>query len=292
MLRVLALLLFTVLVVQAQGPPREVDEAMREGEAAFAKGEFSKALELYQRALALDPKLYEAALYIGDVYYKTADQPKACEWFARAVAINPDRAAAYRYWGDSLIKQGKVTEAGDKFVESFIAEPYTQVARAALISYGERLNLQLAHPRVDMPADVTKKSDKETTITFDTNVLKKDDKSGASAAWLMYSLARVNFASSEFAKEFPDEKTYRHSLKEETTAIRAALKALAEKKSATGDASLQVLSKLDKEGLLESYILLAMPDAGIAKDYPPYRQTNVDKLRTYVKQYVLTGGGK
>ena len=34
------------------------------------------------------------------------------------------------------------------------------------------------------------------------------------------------------------------------------------------DASLQILQKLDKEGLLESFILLALPDAGIAADFP------------------------
>src|SRR5215211_6683585 len=36
---------------------KEVDEAMHEGEAAFAKGEFPKAIEMYQRALLLDPQL-------------------------------------------------------------------------------------------------------------------------------------------------------------------------------------------------------------------------------------------
>src|SRR5215510_2873500 len=97
-------------------PRKEVDDAMREGEAAFGKGEFPKAVEMYQRALLLDPKLYEAALFIGDVYFKSAEQIKAGEWFARAIEINPDRETAYRYWGDSLMKQGKVTEAGDKFV--------------------------------------------------------------------------------------------------------------------------------------------------------------------------------
>ena len=102
---------------------KEVDDAMREGEAAFTKNDMPKALEMYQRALMLDPKMYEAALYTGDVYFKTADQKKAGEWFARAVAINPDRETAYRYWGDSLMKQGRVTEAGDKFVEAYIAEP-------------------------------------------------------------------------------------------------------------------------------------------------------------------------
>jgi hypothetical protein len=52
------------------------------------------------------------------------------------------------------------------------------------------------------------------------------------------------------------------------------------------------LKKLDKDGLLEAFILLAMPDAGIAADFADYRKTNVAELRRYVKQYVLTGGGQ
>jgi hypothetical protein len=70
--------------------------------------------------------------------------------------------------------------------------------------------------------------------------------------------------------------------------MRAALKVLDQQ---PGDASLQVIKKLDKEGLLEAFILLALPDEGIAQDYPEYRRTHLDDLRRYVKQYVLTGGG-
>jgi len=271
---------------------KEVDEAMHEGEAAFAKGEFSKALESYQRALLLDPTLYEAAVYIGDVYFKTADQEKAGEWFGRATKINPDRETAYRYWGDALIKQGKVTEAGAKFIEAYIAEPYNRMARAGFVSWGEKVNINLAHPRVEIPANVSQKSDNNTTLTLDPNMFKKDDKSGSSAAWMTYGLIRAGWQS-EFAKQYPNEKTYRHSLKEEVAAMRAALKVLGEQKGGKPedvDPSLQVIRKLDKEGLLEAYILLAMPDAGIANDFAAYRKTNVENLRRYVTDYVLTGG--
>jgi hypothetical protein len=58
-----------------------------------------------------------------------------------------------------------------------------------------------------------------------------------------------------------------------------------------GDASLQILKKLEKEGLLEAFILLALPDEGIVQDFGAYRKTNIENLRRYVKQYVLTGGG-
>ena len=71
--------------------------------------------------------------------------------------------------------------------------------------------------------------------------------------------------------------------------MRAAIKVLDKQ---TGDASLQVIRKLDKEGLLEAFILLALPDAGIANDFTAYRKTNVEDLRRYVKSYVMTGGGK
>lgn len=273
---------------------KEVDDAMREGEGAFARGEFPKALEMYQRALMFDPTLYEAALFAGDVYFKTADQVKAGEWFARAVAIDPNRETAYRYWGDSLMKQGKVTEAGDKFVEAFIAEPYNRLARAGLLNWGQRVHVTLAHPRVEIPTSVTAKQEGGTTINLDPNLFK-DDKRGSAAAWMIYGLIRASWSQSEFAKQYPNEKKYRHSLKEEAAALRAVLKVWDEQKekgARKDDPSLQTLKRLEKEGLLEAFILLAIPDEGIASDFVAYRKTNVENLRRYVKQYVLTGGGQ
>jgi tetratricopeptide (TPR) repeat protein len=274
---------------------KEVDDAMREGEAAFARNDMPKALEFYQKALLLDPTMYEAALYTGDVYYKTADQKKASEWFGRAVAINPDRETAYRYWADSLMKQGRVTEAGDKFVEAYIAEPYSRLARAGFLNWGKKVNVVLAHPEIEIPTTVTPKGDGNLTITLDESMFKKDKKNESDAAWLMYGLTRASWSTAEFAKNYPQEKKYRHSLKEEAAALRAAIKALDEKKIkdlTQIDKSLQVLMKLNKEGLLEAYILLALPDEGIAQDFVAYRKTNVEDLRRYVKTYVLTGGGK
>lgn len=274
---------------------KEAEDAMREGEAAFAKKEFAKAIEMYQLALMFDPKLYEAALFTGDCYYATAEQKKAGEWFARAAAIDPDRETAFRYWGDSLMKQGRVTEAGDKFVEAYLAEPYSRMSRSAFLNWGERVNINLNHPQVDIPTDVTAQQQGQVTISVDPNSLKKDDKSGAGAAWLMYGIVRVSWTRTEFTKQYPDEKQYRHSLKEEAAALRGALKSYQgqqAKNPQSTDRSLQLLAKLEKEGLLESFILLALPDEGIAQDYREYRRTHLEDLRRYVKQYVLTGGGQ
>jgi hypothetical protein len=47
------------------------------------------------------------------------------------------------------------------------------------------------------------------------------------------------------------------------------------------------LIELYDKGLLEPYILLAIPDAGIAKDHVAYLEKNRDKLRQYVMEYVV-----
>lgn len=271
---------------------KEVDEAMREGEAAFMKADMKKAIEMYQKALLLDPNVYEAALFTGDVYYKTAEQKKAGEWFARAIAIDPDRETAYRYWGDSLMKQGRATEAGEKFVEAYIAEPYSRLSRAAFVNWAQKLNVPIAHPEVQIPANVTPKEGSNVTITLDPSMFKKEGKNPSDAAWLTYGLVRASWTMSEFAKQYPKEKKYRHSLKEELAAFRSAIRVLEEKKVKDPDRSLQTIVKLEKEGLLEAFILLAMPDEGIAQDFPSYRKTNADNLRRYVKAYVLNNSGQ
>jgi tetratricopeptide (TPR) repeat protein len=268
----------------------EVDAAMQTAEQAFANGNFNKAIEFYQQALLLDPKLYEAALFTGDSYFRLAEQRKASEWFARAVALDPDRETAYRYWGESLIKQGKLTEAGDKFIESYIADPYSRLARAGFLAWGERANLTLMHPEVEIPTSVTPKENGNLSISIDANSLKDGD--GAGAAWMAYGFTRASWSQEEFLKQHPREKKYRHSLKEEVAALRMAVGVVKRGDSKKADVSLQIVEKLDKEGLLESFILLGLPDEGIAQDYLEYRKGNIEKLRKYVNQYVLTGGGK
>jgi hypothetical protein len=73
------------------------------------------------------------------------------------------------------------------------------------------------------------------------------------------------------------KKTYRHSLLKETEALRTVVSAATAGKGASHlSPSLATLKKLNDAGLLEAYILLAIADDGIAKDYPAYLRTNRD----------------
>ena len=269
----------------------DANQLMQEGEALFSQGKSEEALKKYQAALQLDPKLYHAALFCGDIYLQKADYANAEIWYQKAIAIDPNKETAYRYSATPLMKQRKTDEARDRYIEAFIVEPYNRFARGGLIQWAQATQTSLAHPDIAIPTDVTFDEKGDAKINLDAGALLggKDD---GSFAWISYGATRSTWRKEKFAKTFPNEKTYRHSLAEEADALRSVISvATADKKDKKLSPSLTRLKKLDEEGLLESYILLARPDDGIAQDHAAYLKQNRDKLRRYMVQYVVNGGG-
>lgn len=283
------------------------EASMREGEAAFVRGDMDKAIAAYKRALEMDPHLYDAALYAGDAEFKkgyNSTDPQyrsdhfdaAGVWFAKAIAIDPNRETAYRYWGDALDAQGKSTNARDKFVDAIVAEPYNRRAYVGLTQWAERHKVALGHPRIDIASNATSGKPGEVNITIDPSALKNDD--DGSAAWMMYGMVRALWLnkkdgsrSDQFAKAYPNETTYRHSLSEELAAMRAVAESvqaqIKDNRIKKLTVSLENLKSLHEAGLLEPYILFAHPDQGIVRDYATYRKDNREKLRRYWLEVVV-----
>ncbi len=266
-----------------------VEAAMQRGEAAFARGEFEDAIAGYLQALALDPKLYYAAVNIGDSYFRLKKGDDAGEWFAKAIQINPDEEVAYRYWGDSLLGEGKIKEAREKFIGGLVANPYRQTSWNGLRNWLSQTHLSFNKlVQVQLPQAPTVDAKGHIDIKVDTSTTGKDN---TSAAWLAYSMSKALWRSEKFTKEFHQEKTYRHSLKEETDALSIAATVFGEaqknKTLENPDPSLALLSELKSKGMLESYILFVLPDAGIAQDYPAYKAANREKVVQFIDEYIL-----
>lgn len=270
----------------------EANALMVEAEALFSQGKLDDALKNYQKALELDPKIYEAALFSGDVFMSKEDFAQAEIWYQKAIAINPNRETAYRYSATPLMKQRRYNEARDRYLEAYITEPYGRFSVAGLTQWAQVTNTSLAHPKIDIPTNVTFDEKGDAKINLDANALLRGSDDG-SFAWISYGATRSTWHKENFAKAFPSEKAYRHSLAEEADALRSVITiATADKKTKTLSPSLATLKKLNDEGLLEAYILLAHADEGISQDHPAYLKQNRDKLRRYVVEYVLAGGGQ
>jgi len=262
---------------------------MAQAEAFYSQGKLDEALSNYQKALKLDPRLYHAALFSGDVFVSKDDFVNAELWYQKAIDIDPNKETAYRYSATPLMKQGKTAAARDRYVEAFITEPYNKFATAGLVQWAQATKTNLAHPAIDIPTNITFDEKGDAKINLDASALLAGD--DGSFAWISYGATRSQWHKETFVQKYPGQK-YRHSLAEEAEALRSVITlATSDKKTKTLSPALVKLRKLNDEGLLEAYILLGRPDAGIAKDHPAYLKENREKLRRYTLLYVVTGGG-
>jgi tetratricopeptide (TPR) repeat protein len=260
----------------------EANKAMQKAEALFASGKLDEAFNAYQEALALDPRCYYAALFSGDVMTQTKRYDEAEKWYQRAISIDPFIETAYRYSATPLMRQGKYDQARDCYIESFIVAPYDRLAMSGIVQWAEATKTQLGHPKIDIPKTTVGPDGKEkTTITVNPGV------EDGSTAWIAYSATRETWKKGKFAKTFPNESVYRHSLVEEADALRSVVSMAKSLKPTTLNSQIAMIEKLDREGLLEAYILMAIPDRGIAQDHPVYLRSNRDRLRRYVLRYVI-----
>jgi tetratricopeptide (TPR) repeat protein len=268
---------------------------MSAAEAAFSRGDLDAALAGYQALAAEDPKSYEARLFAGDIYFRKHDLASAGEWFQKAIDVNPNVETAYRYWGDALVNADKIDAALQKFIDAVVADPYMARSWMGLRQWADRAAATVKAPSVPVPKAPEPQKDAAgkttTTIEIGPDALKNPQ---AGAAWLTYSAMRASWREQQFSKNFPNEKTYRHSLAEETLALKTVVltvqsQNIPEEKL---DPGLKDLMRLDKDGMIEPYVLLNAADQGIAQDYAAYRADHRDQLHAYIERYVVHRGAK
>jgi hypothetical protein len=267
---------------------------LTEAEKAYTAGDFPTAMAKYTAAAEADPKLYEAPLYAGDTAYVQKDLKTAAKWFALAIAIDPNRETAYRYWGDAILKYGNDPAAArEKFIDAIVAEPYNKLAWQGLRQWAQIEKAVLLAPKIDRPTGpvVDPKKPNTINITLDSDATDDNKHPGASA-WVMYSLIRAGYRGDEFKKNFPGEKEYRHTLREESTALNGVAEGIKnnEVKKDKLDESLRNLVELNDAGMLDCWILINGADQGIAQDYAAYRKQHRQLLHDYLDRFVVHGG--
>lgn len=271
------------------------NDLLKEAERAYGRGDLAQALEKYSAAYEADPQLYSAALFAGDTAYVQKDLKTAALWFGRAIAIDPNRETAYRYWGDAIMKYGNDPAAArEKFLQAVVAEPYNDMSWQGIEQWAKLNQAVVIPPKINRPAAPTADPTKPNTtnITIDINSIN-DKKNPGGTSWMMYSLMRASYQGDLFKKNFPDEKQYRHTLKEEDMALSmVATSVMGDKKIKPDklDESLRNLVDLQKAGMLDCWILINGADAGIAQDYPAYRKEHRQLLRDYLDRFVVHGG--
>jgi tetratricopeptide (TPR) repeat protein len=270
------------------GPKPPFREDFGQAEVLFNKGDLAGAVPLYAKSYGENPTFYFAPLYAGDCEFKLGHYDEAGVWFARAIAIDPDTETAHRYWADDLLKAGKVSEAHKQYVEAFIVDPYSKAPRLQLRAFAAKNGFRVIPPPITLPAPPTTGKDGHINITmaFPAAGERQDP---LSFVWLGYSMNAALWQGEKFKKTYPNEKQYRHSLAEEVDSLKMVTALVRERKvpEAQQSPTIRSLMALDKDNMLECWILLDNPDQGTAQDFVAYRAAHRDLLRAYVEKYDL-----
>jgi hypothetical protein len=283
----------------------QAQQLIQQGEAAFNHGDLATALKFYFDAYAADPKLYTAALYSGDVYFRQKDYINAGIWFTKAIAIDPDRETAYRYLGDALLQAGDSNGARDKYEQAIAAEPYTLSTMSGLKQWGSLVHTAVLNPTIRRPY-MPHASGKVT------NADQFAENGDGRSCWLVYAQSRMNrnpnviviFDEWVMAGGVPHTPElnfvpngYVHTLAEEVDAINAMLDDI-KKKIAAGSVTeeklqpeLKTLLQMQKDKMLEPFILLNFNDAGLRHGYPEYRAAHRDQVVAYIDRYLIDHSG-
>jgi tetratricopeptide (TPR) repeat protein len=248
----------------------QVDQAMREGEAAFSRRQYDEARRNYARALDLEPTNYSAALFIGNTYDRENVFDKSAEWYEHAIQLAPNVETAYRYYADMLAKQGDMAQARRMLLHAAVAEPYNRMVWRELHVWAALNKRQIRQVFISVPVE---------------------QKGATSAIWGPYWKVKTRWQTGgEFRKHFPEESQYRHSLPEEVEALTA----VADRSGSSdregvvrSDPSLTLLLQLREAGLIPPYVLLSLGGPGIARDYDAFRAKNREKLEEYLDKFVV-----
>jgi len=265
------------------------DQAMRAGEAAFARRDFPEAIKSYSKALELNPKNYSAALFVGDSYFAANDFTNAAVWYQRAIEVDPNQETAYRYYADMLTKSGEMEKSRKMAIQAVIAEPYNPITWRGLQQWAHTNHVQLNRVSIKVPNSVSQTDEKNIQINIDP---KQPEES--SSMWMAYSLSKALWRGDKFKQQFPREKQYRHSLAEEADCLNLAatvfLESAQSKKKTLAvpkDPDLATLLRLKQAEMIEPYVLLNAADNGIAQDYAAYREKNRGKLEQYLSEFIV-----
>jgi hypothetical protein len=109
-------------------------------------------------------------------------------------------------------------------------------------------------------------------------------------AWLMYPRTRRLWKNEKYYNEF-HITSYRHSLAEEVDALSQVVAAfnesLAKGNAKEPDPALMLLSRFQREGLLEAFVLLVQHDKEVSAELYRYQTRHRDKLMEFADKYII-----
>ncbi|MES2497493.1 MAG: aspartyl/asparaginyl beta-hydroxylase domain-containing protein [Pseudomonadota bacterium] len=122
------------------GSSSQSADLQRSADAAAARGRFAEALDLLDRAAAIDPGNFDLHLKRGALYRASGDLPAALAAVGAALAISPLDFVALMLWA-GLKEQTAAEDAGEAYAQALAQKPATLAnpQLVAAVTRGEKV---------------------------------------------------------------------------------------------------------------------------------------------------------
>jgi tetratricopeptide (TPR) repeat protein/uncharacterized caspase-like protein len=121
----------SIRIVVARRRTRAAVDAFEKGQEFYNKGfedNYKKAADQFQKALSIDPKYSQAALFLGRVQHALFDPGNAKKSMQRAIEIDPDYVEARVSYAGVLLDTGEMDEAIRQLNRATEREPKNAMA--------------------------------------------------------------------------------------------------------------------------------------------------------------------
>lgn len=265
-------------------PKAEAGRLVAEGEVLFSAKNYGEAKAKYLAAFERDSQYARALVFAGDCDYCRKDYPKAVELFRRAVQVDPLDEKGWRYLADTLLAEGQMDPAREALVAGISALPRylpSWTTLAGLPGTGPAWKSLALKPRARAVKDP--KSGKYTVVLDPELTRGKSQDSADVAVWLMYGLAQVAAANPAKAGE-PVPTPFRKELETWNRILQVAEELTVQGKRLTDPVLLQ-MQTFRKAGDLEVGLYLLAFKEAYRNDFEAWKTAHPNGVRTFLDTY-------
>lgn len=124
---------FALACREIRAQASEIPALHQDAGAAARRKDYATAARLYERILKLDPSLHEVQSNLGMMYYLDHKLPQALTVFQRVLALNPRLFVPRLFLGICLLEQDRAAEALSHLELAVKAKPLDASARRQLV---------------------------------------------------------------------------------------------------------------------------------------------------------------
>jgi tetratricopeptide (TPR) repeat protein len=256
-------------------------QLFNEGEDLFAQRQVSAALAKYEAAMLADPAFSPSWVMAGDCFFVQQQWAQAEARFRKATEIEPLNAQAWRFLSDALVHQERYAEAEVSLMSAIAAHP------GQLPSWGKLSDLQ--HPVLPVaPLRLLRKARAKTDssgkveIALDPSIYEPKPANEVDRLfWITYILTEAT------ANKGTGTSPYQNELEAWRKGLQVAAEIMEKKSGDWNDPALRTMSRLARDGQLETAVLLLHYKEAYRKELEEWKRLNPNGVKTFIARYGL-----